>query len=102
MPRTSWGLPLLSRRNFSTMWISLMKHEAGGQFFTKDLTHGGEVAGGLGFKVEIGERPAHGFERVRGQVPGGVAGDASQGGDCVRGLGNFQERVNPARGGCWR
>src|SRR5579872_2379094 len=98
MPRVMRSPVRARRRIFSTMASSFMKHEAGGQFLTKDLTHGGEVAGGLGFEVEIRERAAHGFESVRRQVARGVAGNAGQGGDGVGGFGNFEERIDPARG----
>src|SRR6266478_1910798 len=95
MPRTRSSPGCARRRNFSTISSSLMEDEAGGQFLTKDLTHGGEVAGGFGFKVEIRERAAHGFESVRGQIARGVAGNAGQGGDGVDGFGYFNQRFDP-------
>src|SRR5216684_6999422 len=99
MPSVMWGPRSPRRRIFSTISSSLMKYEAGGQFLTKDLTHGGEVAGGFGFEVEIRERAAHGFESVRGQIARGVAGNAGQGGDGVDGFGYFNQRFDPARCG---
>src|ERR1700722_176362 len=102
MPNVMSGPRWPSRRIFSTMSSSLMKHEAGGELLTKDLTHGGEIAGGLGLQVGIGERAAPGFECVRGQIARGVAGDAGQCGDSIGGFGNFNERVDPAPGGGWR
>src|SRR5579862_2026466 len=99
MPRVMPSLGRPKRRNFSTISNSLMEYEAGRQFLTKDLTHGGEIAGGFGFQVKIGERAAHGFESVRRQVPRGVPSNAGQRGDGIGGFGDFEQRVDPARRG---
>ena len=79
-----------------------MEYKAGGQFFAEDFAHGGEILLRRGVQIEIRKRPPHQIQSLRRKIARRIARPPSHRAHGLRGFGNFDQSLNPARGGIGR